>query len=278
MSLLDPLKHVLATVLAAAHDALTTLGLDPDSGATWVLSLAAVTVVVRLCVLPLAWHGVRLAHANARARPALQELSRRYQGRRDPESVRQMMEERRRITGEHGVSRWGCLPLLVQVPVWIALYHLLARAASGAPFGRLDQGLVDSLRSATLGGVPLADSGYLGAGGVHLAVVAGLAGTAALLSYLTQRVFVRGNTPPFTTPDAERSELGEAMQRTQALLPLVSAGGLLLAGGVVPVALLVYWVCSQAWTLAWSAAVWRWWPTPGSPAAARAEQGDPARK
>jgi YidC/Oxa1 family membrane protein insertase len=38
---------------------------------------------------------------------------------------------------------------------------------------------------------------------------------------------------------------------------------------VVPVALLVYWVCSSTWTLAQSAAITRWWPTPGTPAAAR---------
>ena len=33
--------------------------------------------------------------------------------------------------------------------------------------------------------------------------------------------------------------------------------------GVVPVALLVYWVCSSAWTLGQSAVVARWFPTPG---------------
>lgn len=272
MSVLDPISHALAAALAGAHAGLTHLGADPDSGVTWVICLAAVVVVVRLCVLPLAWHGVRLAHANARARPQLQELTARYRGKRDQESVAAMMAERRAISTEHGVSRWGCLPLLVQVPIWIALYHLVSRAAAGTSFGMLDGSLVESLRSATLVGVPLADSGYLGAGGVHLAVVASLAGAAALLSYVTQRVFVRQNTPPLAVPDGpngERSEIAEAMVRTQTLLPTLSAAGMLLAGGVVPVALLVYWVCSQAWTMGWSAAVWRCWPTPGSPAAER---------
>ena len=35
-------------------------------------------------------------------------------------------------------------------------------------------------------------------------------------------------------------------------------------------ALLVYWACSGAWTLAQSAVITRWFPTPGTPAAARA--------
>ena len=53
------------------HDGLTALGADPDAGTTWVLCIAAVVVVVRTLVLPIAVHGVRLAHANARALPHL---------------------------------------------------------------------------------------------------------------------------------------------------------------------------------------------------------------
>jgi len=61
----------------------------------------------------------------------------------------------------------------------------------------------------------------------------------------------------------------EAMATAQRLMPVMSAGGLLLAGGAVPVALLFYWVCSSTWTLSQSAAIARWWPTPGTRAAAR---------
>jgi YidC/Oxa1 family membrane protein insertase len=59
------------------------------------------------------------------------------------------------------------------------------------------------------------------------------------------------------------------MTRAQQFMPALSALGLLVAGGVVPVALLVYWVCNALWTLGQSAVVWRWFPTPGSPAATR---------
>ena len=36
-----------------------------------------------------------------------------------------------------------------------------------------------------------------------------------------------------------------------------------------PVALLAYWVFNSVWTLGQSAVIWRWFPTPGSPAASR---------
>lgn len=261
MSLLEPFSHVLAAVLAAVHHALTSLGAPPDGATTWVLGIASLVVLVRLVLLPLVVQGVRQAHAAARARPHLRDVAERYRGRADADSLRAHLRERRSVSAEHGMSRLGCLPVLVQLPVWIALYQLVSDVASGSAVGAMDAGLVSSFGAASVLGVSLAGQGYLGSGPVHLAVVAGLAGTAAALSYVTQRWVVSPNTPLDGMP--------EAMVAAQRILPVVSAGGLLVAGGVVPVALLVYWVCSSTWTLAQSAAVARWWPTPGTVAAQR---------
>ena len=261
MSLLDPLSHALAAVIAAAHAGLTHVGADPAAGTTWLLCIAAVVVVVRVVLLPLVAHGVRLAHASARARPHLQALTERYRNRRDRESVRRLMEERRRVAAEHGMPSLGCLPILLQLPIWLALYHLLADVAAGSPVGAVGPELVASLGAATLLGVPLAERGYLGAGAAHLAVLAGMAATAATLTYVAQRYFVSPNTVTDGLP--------EAMATAQRMMPALSALGVLVAGGVVPAALLVYWVCNSLWTLAQSAVIWRWFPTPGSRAASR---------
>lgn len=259
MSLFDPVSHALAAVVAAAHAALSSLGLDPASGTAWLLSVAAVVLTVRVALLPLVVHGVRQAHAGARARPQLRELGERYRRRTDAESLRAYAEERRAVSAQHGVSRLGCLPLLVQLPVWLGLFHLLSTLAEGTPVGALDGGLVAGIGAATLLGVPLAERGYLGAGPAHLAVVAGLAASAALLSFVTQRYLVAPNTVTDGLP--------EAVARVQQLLPAASAVGLLIAGGAVPVVLLASWVLNSLWTLAQSAVVWRFFPTPGSPAA-----------
>lgn len=259
MSVLDPLSHALAVVVSAAHAALTVLGADPASGTTWVLCIAAVVLVVRVALLPLAVRGVRQAHAAARARPHLQALARRYRDRQDPASLRAYLDERRRISAEHHLSRWGFVPLLVQLPIWWALYHLLAHVAAGVPVGALTVALVTSFGAATFLGIPLTTHGYLGAGWLHLAVVAGLAGLAAILSFVSQRYFVLPNTV--------LSDVPVVVSQIQHLMPALSALGLVVAAGVVPVALLVYWVCNQAWTLSQAAVVWRWFPTPGSPAA-----------
>src|SRR4029450_372359 len=121
---------------------------------------------------------------------------------------------------------------------------------AGAPVGAVNTELVASLGTATVLGVSLAQRGYLGAGWTHLAVVAGLAGTAAILSYVTQKYLI--------APNALLTDIPEVMARTQQMMPAISAIGLVVAGGVVPVALLVYWVCNAAWTLGQSPVVWHW--------------------
>lgn len=267
MSVLDPLSHALAAVVSTAHAGLTVAGADPASGMTWVLCIATVVLVVRVALLPLAIHGVRQAHASARARPQLQALAQRYPTRTDPASLRAYLDERRRISAEHGISRWSVVPLLVQLPIWWALYHLLTDVVAGAPVGAVNAALVASLGAATFLSIPLTARGYMGAGWPQMAVVAGLAGAAAILSFVTQKYFV--------SPNTVLSDVPEMMSRVQQMMPALSAVGLIVAGGVVPVALLVYWVCNQAWTLGQSAVVWRWFPTPGSPAAARHKRSDP---
>lgn len=265
MSVLDPLSHALAAVVAATHAGLSALGADPASGATWLLCIAVVVVVVRTALLPLTIHSVRQAHAAARARPQLQALAKTFRNRRDPDSLRAFAAQRRRIAAEHGMSRWGLVTALAQVPIWLALYHLLAGVVAGVPVGAVNAGLVASLGAATVLGVPLVGRGYLGGGWVHLAVVSGLALAAALLSFITQRYFVAPNTVLTDLPDA--------VAGAHRLMPGLSALGLIIAGGFAPVALLVYWVCNSAWTMGQSAIIWWRFPTPGSRAATRGDRG-----
>jgi YidC/Oxa1 family membrane protein insertase len=261
VSVLDPITHALAAIVAGAHNGLTALGLPPDAGITWCLSIATVVVVVRAALLPLTIHTVRGAHAASYARPHLKELAQKFKGRTDPEAVKAQMEARREIAAEHGLSRLGCLPLLVQVPIWISLYHLLRNAANGRGVGLLDAQQVGDLGRAMLAGTRLTDHGYFGDGGAHVLVVLGLAGATAALGFVTQRYLVAANSPT--------GDLPQAMASAQQIVPFVSAGGILLAGHVVPVALVFYWLCGAIWTFTQCAVVWRWFPTPGSPAAVR---------
>lgn len=258
--LLSPVVDLVAAALAGAHSLLTALGLDPGGGAGWVLAIVALVVLVRALLLPLTVHGVRLARASAKARPALTELRQRYAGRKDLESMRRLAEEQRRIQSEHGMSRLGCLPILLQVPILFALYHVLASVARGESVGPMDATLVAAAGSASLLGVSLADrlGTALLAEPVQLAVIGGMALLSAALGYVTQRWLV--------LPNMVLDGLPDAFAETQRMMPALSAVGLLVAAGAVPTGLLVYWVASNVWTLGQQAVITRWFPTPGSPA------------
>lgn len=259
--MLDPLTSALSALMSAAHALVTHLGADPGAAAAWCLAITAIVVVVRLLLLPLTVHQVRNARRLALARPHLQEVAKRYEGRTDTDSLRAMMQERRALSAEHGVSRLGCLPVLLQLPVWFALYSLLSDVAGGATVGSMDAERVALFDRAQLFGTGLADGGVVGQDGSHLVVLLGLAAVAAALSFVTQRFFVLPNTSTDGMPDA--------VQQATRVMPTLSAVGLLAASAFVPVGLLVYWVVSQTWTLVQSVVVWRWFPSAGTPAAAR---------
>jgi YidC/Oxa1 family membrane protein insertase len=261
MSLLDPLSHALAAILAAVHTGLTSLGAVPSSAAVWLLCIAAVVFSVRLALLPLVAHGVRATRAAGRARPALTDLSERFRDRHDPESLRNYLDERRRISAEHRVSRFSFLPMLIQIPIWLALYQLISSVVAGHAVGAMGATLVASLGAAVLFGVRLTSRGYLAGGPAQLVVVLGLGLLAAMLSFVTQKYLV--------LPNLNISDQPTMVIRVQQLMPALSAVGLLVAAGAVPVALLAYWVINSAWTCAQSAVILRCFPTPGSPAATR---------
>lgn len=261
----EALIHLIASALAAGHALITRAGLPANSSLGWILAIVAVVAAVRVALLPVAVHGVRLAHAGARARPHLRELQQRYAGRTDPDGVRELLAARRALNAEHGVSRLGCLPLLLQLPILFALYAVLVAVANRQPVGAMDAALVASAGSASILGVSLADrwGDALGHSAGHALVVILLAVAAASLSYLTQRYAV--------LPNQVLDGLPEAFAQAQRVMPAVSAIGILVGAVAVPLGLLVYWVANTAFTLIQQGVITRYAPTPGSPAyAARA--------
>ena len=264
-TLLSPVTHAVAAVLAATHDAAAALGRSPGSASAWLLAVALLVVIVRTALLPVTIHAVRSSHARAHAAPQLRELRNRYAGSRDLEQLTAMRAEQQAIHAEHGVSGWSLAPMLLQLPLFYALYRVISDLTAGHSVGALDAGLVASASAASLAGVHL--TSHLGttmASSVPAGLVlAAVALVAAALSFLTQRWFV--------LPMTDVTDLSEAMAGVQRLLPWLGAVGVLAAAAFVPAGLVVYWCCNNAWTFAQQALVWRFAPTPGSPAAARRE-------
>ena len=260
---LSPVISVVATVLAANHSLAGAMGLPPGSSDAWLIGIVLMVVVVRTALLPLVVHGVRSTHARARATPQLSELRRAYDGRRDLDSVRRMRVEQRRIQAEHGVSRWSLAPALLQLPLVYALYRVVSDLTAGHAVGALDAGLVASAAAASVAGLHLTSrvGVLLQQGSAAALVLVVLAFVAAALSFATQRLF----TLPLIDPSQQPAGLGSVA----SLMPWLAAGGILVAAAFVPAGLVVYWAINNAWTFGQQGLIWRFAPTPGSPAARR---------
>ncbi|GAB3583841.1 YidC/Oxa1 family membrane protein insertase [Calidifontibacter terrae] len=233
---LAPLTTLLGSVLATTHAAATTAGLDGALG--WVIAIALLTCAVRVVLLPFAITGARNARRAAAAAPALRALQQKYVDRRDPDSLQDLMRERRAVQREHGLSSLGWVPLLIQMPLLISLYHLIMKVSGGSSVGALTAVTVASASAASVGGVHLGSrllSGSMAEG----ALVLGLALCAGLATWATQRWFAMTPAPA----------AGDPMSVVQSVMPWLSLIGVVAGAFFVPAGLVLYWTFSNAWTL-----------------------------
>ncbi len=98
----------------------------------WGVRIVILSVVMKALLWPLSYHSTRSMKSMQRVQPLMQELQKKYAS--DPARLRQEMG---RLYKEHGVNPLGgCLPLLLQMPMFFALYRVLESAVEmrGAPF------------------------------------------------------------------------------------------------------------------------------------------------
>ena len=111
-NILQPLIDVTEEVLVFFHD---------NVGFGWGASIIALTVVVRLVLLPLTLTQFQSMQELQRLQPHIKELQEKYKDDRQ-----RLNQEMMRFYQEHKVNPLGsCLPLLLQMPIFIALFYML---------------------------------------------------------------------------------------------------------------------------------------------------------
>lgn len=124
------------------------LSLSLDTIADWLwgqygLSILVVTIIIRFLVLPLNLKQYRSSKAMQALQPELKKIQEKYKDDRQKQQ-----EETMRLFQQHGVNPLsGCLPLLVQMPILIALYYaiMLNSDIRSHSFLWLELGAKDSL-------------------------------------------------------------------------------------------------------------------------------------
>jgi YidC/Oxa1 family membrane protein insertase len=98
-------------------------------GGNFGLAIIVFTVIVRVALLPLTIRQTRSTKVMQELQPKLQELQKKYA--KDQQKLQQEMVK---LYREAGVNPLGCLwPLLIQLPIWIALYQSIMQALAATP-------------------------------------------------------------------------------------------------------------------------------------------------
>ena len=97
------------------------------------LTIIVFTVFVRVCMYPLTKKQLRATKGMQELQPKLKELQKKY-----GKDKQAMAKEQMKLYKESGLNPAGCmLPMLVQLPVWIALYQSIIRVLAVSPEGFL---------------------------------------------------------------------------------------------------------------------------------------------
>src|SRR3954452_12638933 len=267
---MTPLYYAISAVLVAWHWLFSAvLQMDPDGGGTWVLSIIGLTLTVRALLIPLFVKQINSSRNMQLIQPKVKELQKKYGHDRE-----RLAQETMKLYKESGTNPFAsCLPILIQMPIFLALFRLLDHhAAQGKGVAFLSNDLAESFGNAELFGVIPLKATFLDSGGVLavqvLAAILVVAMTAT--TFTTQRQLMSKNMPPdaLTGPYAQQQKL------LLYVLPVVFAVG----GIAFPVGVLFYWTTSNLWTMGQQFYVIRNNPAPGTPAARAKQDRDKAKR
>ncbi|GAA2141278.1 hypothetical protein GCM10009844_11620 [Nocardioides koreensis] len=256
--IMTPLYYAISVVLVGFHKAFIAIGLSPAGGAGWALSIIGLTLVIRAALIPLFVKQIKSSRNMQLIQPKVKELQKKYGHDRE-----KLAQETMKLYKETGTNPFAsCLPILLQMPIFLALFRLLDHAAkNGSGNGVLTDSMAEQFGNAQLFGVvPISDT-FLNANG-HLSVqivAAILVVAMTATTFTTQRQLMSKNMPS----DALSGPYAQQQKMLLYVLPVVFAVG----GIAFPIGVLLYWTTSNLWTMGQQFYVIRNNPAPGTPAA-----------
>ena len=273
-TLLWPIKWVIELILVSFHTLWTSIGLPADAGVTWVLSIVGLVLVVRAALIPVFVKQIKSQRKMMEIAPEVKKIQEKYKGKKDQLSREAMNRETMALYSKHKTSPLsGCLPLLIQMPIFFGLYSVLSDAAvhDKAGVGLLSQALADSLANATFLGAPLqatliqaVNGEYPGATWNIILVASTMVILMTASQFITQLQIISRNL----SPEAKTGQAYQMQRIMLYILPVV----FIISGVAFPLGVMFYWLTSNFWTMGQQFLVIRNMPTPGSEAAKAREE------
>ena len=267
MFILDWLKDGVSWILIQFHQILSNiLGMNPDSGWTWAFSIVGLVIVIRIALIPLFVKQIKAQRGLQLIQPQMKEIQKKYAGDKDKQS--QEMMKLYKETGTNPLA--SCLPILLQAPIFFALFSVLQGVAQYNPTNpdyvppgvfAWDQyaGLAASMHDAQIFGVPLyatfmdADQTPNPMNTRILALI--MIALMTTTTFITQRQLIVKNSAP-----------DNPMVRQQKILLYVFPVIFAVSGINFPIGVLIYWFTTNLWSMGQQFWVIRNNPQPGTPA------------
>jgi YidC/Oxa1 family membrane protein insertase len=225
--------------------------LGADSGFAWALSVIFLVFTLRALLFKPFVSQVRSMRKMQEFQPQIKKLQEKYKGDKT-----KLAEEMQKLQKEHGVNPLGgCLPVLVQLPVFIGLFHVLRGFQPNYPYNYVfDRADVLSFNSSSILGVKLSQAIFGGAQELgHFSlnfssfsasvvpVALPLMVIASVATHFTARISAQHQT----TASAANPQAAVMQKLTMWLFPI----GVLIFGAFFPIAILLYWLANNSWTL-----------------------------
>ncbi len=134
--------------------------LNPNSGLSWLLAIVFLTMTIRVFLVKPMINQLRSGRKMQEMQPRMAEIRAKYKN-----DQQKMMEETQKLQKEIGVNPLsGCLPLLVQMPVFIGLFHVLRSFnRTGTGSGQLGMSIAQNAHTANYFFKPEDVQSFLGA-------------------------------------------------------------------------------------------------------------------
>jgi YidC/Oxa1 family membrane protein insertase len=247
VGILNPFYEAVAWVLTRLHGILA-VPFGYNSGWSWALAIIILVVLMRLILVPLFVKQMHSQRKMAALAPQVAALRKKYKN--DKQTLNQ---ETMKLYQENGANPLaGCLPLVVQLPVFFALFSVLRAVAEGQTKYGLTEREVYSAQHAHILWATIADRIVTSpvppwhlAPGVPVSAMIEI-GVVVLISATTTFLTVRQSVKRGIGQVGQdpNNPMASSQKYMMYIAPLFALSGLYWQFGLV-----MYWVTTNLWTL-----------------------------
>lgn len=272
-TILWPLKVAVAWVMVYIHKALVIIGLPDGPGAAWVLSIIGLTIFVRILIMPLFVKQIRASRGMQLMQPELQALQAKYKGKKDAASKQRQQEEMMALYRKHGTNPFAsCFPILIQMPIFFALFRVLANLqaiAEGTYEGRdsigpLTADLANQVQHSTVFGASLSSS-FMNPSDISSALTVKIVTVIMIIAMSATQWYTMAQLSMKNMPESSKNS-DNPMMRSQRMMMTIMPLFFAFTGVQFQIGVLIYWVTSNLWTMGQQFYTISRMPAPGSEA------------